>query len=265
MATAIKDKPVTKSAPLKRDTGTASTSVAVRKPNANAVSIAASLKAQAEAMSGRVLPPGGNRIRATQDKQFAMPDGQKADSIEVVILDFRAVHNFYEQAYSKDEVSPPACYAIGLDPKNMVPALNSPNKQADDCNSCPMHEWGSEGKGKACNEGRLMACLPPDATEDTPIMLLQCSPTAVKGFDGYVSSVARTFQMPPIAVVTTVAFDEGQTFAQMVFTDPQPNKQLDVFFARQAEAAQILDAERDVSGYGAAAKKAPPAKKGARR
>lgn len=256
MATATKEKPAAKSAALKRTPTTASTAVAVRKPsNSSIVSIKDALKAQAEAVAGQTLPPSGSRIRATQDKQFILPTGEKTDTLELVILGFRTVHNFYEGAYDAKAITPPACFAVGQDPKNMVPSTNSPNKQADTCNECPMHEWGSDGDGKACKEGRLMACLPPDATEDSPIWLLQCSPTSNKGFDAYATSVVRAFQLPPIGVVTTVGFDESVTFARMQFGSPVPNKLLTEMYARQGEADTMLDAERDVSGYVAQPKK----------
>jgi hypothetical protein len=112
-----------------------------------------------------------------------------------------------------------------------------------------MNEFGSKGKGKACNNGRLLAVLPPDATDETPIWLLQPSATALKGFDAYVTSVARTSQMPPISVVTTVSFDEDSEYSKMVFSNPQPNKLLADMFARQGEATTLLNAERDVSGW----------------
>lgn len=255
MTTATKEKPA-KAAALKVTPTKASTSVAVRPTkNTNIVSITEALKKQAEDMSGRVLPPGGSKIRATQDKKFILPDGTTTPGpLELVVLDFRTVHNFYESAYDQKSIVAPGCFSVGLDPKNMVPSADSPNKQADSCNECPMHEWGSDGDGKACKEGRLLAVLPPDATEDTPIWLLQSSPTANKGFDAYVTSVKRAFQMPPIAVVTTVSFDDSTKFAKMVFGDPQPNKALAAMFGRQAEAGEILDAARDVSSYQAPAK-----------
>lgn len=255
MTTATPTKP-RKSAALNKATS-ASTAVAVKKPaNANIVSIKEALQAQAAAMGERIQPATGNKIRTTQDKKFILPDGQKTEGpLEVVILDFVTVHNFYEGAYNKDDIQPPGCFAIGTNPKAMVPSKNSPNKQAADCQSCPMNQWGSDGDGKACKNGRLLAVLPPDADEDTPIWLLSVSPTAIKGFDAYVASVARTFQMPPISVVTTVEFDDSVTYAKLQFGNPQPNEGLAAMYARQAEATELLQTEPDVSGYkGASAK-----------
>ena len=252
-----------KSASLKKPSGTASTSVAIKKPSAgNIVSIQDALKAQAAGMSDRINPATGNKIRSTQDKKFILPDGTKtADPLEVVILDFVTVHEFYEASFDKDNIVPPGCFAVGTNPKKMFPSANVPNKQCDDCQACPMNQFGSDGNGKACKNGRLLAVLPPDADDDTPIWLLQVSPTALKGFDAYVATVTRMTGMPPIAMVATVGFNDSVTYAQLEFTNPQPNENLAAMYARQGEATELLNAERDVSGWKGmskpASKKAP--------
>lgn len=252
MATATPNpvKPA-KAVPLVKPSGKASTAVAIKKASSTSlVSIQEQMAKQITELANRVAPPSGIKIRATQDKKFILPDGTTTPGpLELVIVDFATTHNFYEEGFDKDNIVPPGCFAVGTDPKKMFPAANVPNKQADDCQTCPMNQWGSNGKGKACGNGRLLAVLPPDATADTPIWLLQPSATAIKGYDGYVSGVARTFQTMPVGVVTTVSFDENETYAKMVFGDPKPNGNLGEHFARQGEAHDLLFAERDVSGY----------------
>ena len=183
---------------------TPSSAVAVKKPVSSAVvSIQEQLKAQVAAMAGKIAPPSGINIRITQDKKFQLPDGSKVEGpLDLVIVDFVSRNTFYEGTYDPNNITPPACFAIHPEPKQMAPSENSPIKQSDDCASCPMNQFGSSGKGKACKNGRMLAVLPPDADADTPLWLLQVSPTALKGFDGFVGSVARTFQMPPIAVIS---------------------------------------------------------------
>ena len=237
--------------PLNAATGKASTAVAVKKASGTSlVSVKEAMQAQIANLANRTAPPTGIKIRATQDKNFILPDGTKTPGpLELVIVDFVATNEFYEGAYDKDSIVPPGCFAVGEDPKKMVPSSNAPNKQSTDCQSCPMNQFGSNGKGKACKNGRLLAVLTPDATADTPFALLAPSATALKGFDAYVTGVARTFQTMPVGVVTTVGFDENETYAKMVFSDPRPNPELGVHFVRQSEARELLMAERDVSGY----------------
>lgn len=256
----------------KKATGTA---VAVKKPSGNIVSIQEQLKAQAAATANQIAPAGGNKIRYSRGK-FVMPDGTEAESIDVVIVGFVSMNAYYEGSYDKDNIVPPNCFAISPAPKGMVPSANSPDKQCDDCTSCPMNAFGSAGAGKACKNTRLLAVLPPDAEPDTPLAVLSVPPTAIKSFDGYVASVLRTFEMPPISVVTTVTLDDSVDYFKPLFGDPRPNENLEAHFARLGEAEELLAVEPDVSSFGQekpkakaapARKAAPPARKaaGARR
>lgn len=224
-------------------------SVVAIKAGSNVVSIQEMLRAQAAAMSERTAPASGNYIRVTQDKQFVLPDGSRATELDVVIVDFTALNKFYESDYQKDAIVPPACFAIGTNPMRMTPSDNSPLKQAVSCQGCPMNEFGSAGKGKACKNSRVLAVLPPDADADTPIWLLATSPTANKGFDGYVGGIARVFQTPPVGVVTKISFNPAQSYAQLQFGEPSPNENVAVHFARQDEAREMLTVEPDVSSF----------------
>lgn len=234
-----------------------STAVATKKPSAGSiVSIQEALKAQAAAVSEKTAPASGNYIRVTQDKHFQLPDGTKtAGPMELVIVDFATKHAFYEGAYDPKALTPPACFALGSNPMKMVPSPNSPIKQAENCQECPNNQFGSDGDGKACKNSRLLAVLPPDADADTPLWMLATSPTANKGFDGFVAGVVRTFEMPPVGVIATVGFDPNVTYAKLVFSDPKPNPNVAVHFARQSEAKEALAVEPDVSSFEPANKK----------
>lgn len=257
-------------ADLKKPATKASTAVAVRK-NTNIVDIQAQLKAQAAAMAERTAPPGGNKIKITQDKHFMLPDGRKTPGpIVACVVDFNVVHNFYEGAFDPKNIQPPVCFAIGNNPKAMVPSPNSIQLQAKTCQECPMNQFGSDGEGKACKNGRRLALLPAnDAGDDVDaehdIWTLDVSPTALKGWDGYVQTLARTFQQPPVGFLTTIGFDPSVTYAKLVFGEPVPIQSLGEAFARQTEAQEILRAEPDLSGYDPKGKAKSTGKAGARR
>lgn len=262
MATAKKVVPI-KSAPSASKPAKTGTAVAVKKPSSGAVvNIAEMLRAQAAAMSERTAPASGISIRVGQDKMLSLPDGSKADSLDLVVVDFVARNEFYEGKYDPKNIVPPICVAIGSNPLKLVPDDSSPNKQNDDCSSCPMNAFGSDGEGKACKNGRILAVLPADADEDTPIWLLKVSPTALKGFDGFVQNTARTFQMPPVGVIVTVSCDENKTYASLTFSNAVPNPNLNVHFARQEEARALLNTVPDMTAHAPAA---APAKAPARR
>lgn len=233
-----------------------STAVAVKKPTSgNVVSIQDALRAQAAAVGSRIEPPGGNRI-TVGGKTFKFPDGTKSTGpVELVVVDFVARNEFYDRDFDKDDVTPPACFAIGDNPKELVPSANSPVTQSDTCKGCPMNEFGSKGAGKACSNTRYLAVLPPDADEDTPLSILKVASTGLKSFDGIVASVARTFQTPPVGVVLTIGFDDNVDYPKLEFSNPVPNENLAVHFARQEEARELLRREPDVSSYAAPAPK----------
>ncbi len=234
---------------------TTSTAVTVKKPTSTAVAnIQDMLRKQAEANAARIAPGGSKSIRIGQDKSFTLPDGTKTrEALQLVVVDFVSRNEYYEGAYNKDEISPPNCFAIHPEPKQLAPSANSPDKQCDDCASCPMNQYGSAptGAGKACKNTRLLAVLPPDADEDTEIWTLKVSPTAIKAFDSFVAGVNRAFQLPPVGVVITVSFSDAKDYPTLEFTNPVPNDNVAVHFARQDEARDLIMREPDVSMFGA--------------
>ena len=248
---------------------TTSTAVAVKKTSTAVANIQDMLRKQAEANASRVEPGSGKSIRIGQDKSFTLPDGTKTrGSLQLVVVDFVSRNEYYEDAYNKDDITPPNCFAIHPEPKQLVPSDNSPDKQCDNCASCPMNQFGSAptGAGKACKNTRVLAVMPPDADDDTEIWTLKVSPTAIKAFDSFVAGVNRTFQLPPVGVVVTVGFSGAKDFPSLEFTDPQLNENVVVHFGRQDEAREMLMREPDVSSFGAEKPAAKgPARKVARK
>lgn len=223
----------------------------IPKKNASSVvSIKDALEREVAANANKTAPPGGDAITIGQDKTFKLPDGTKTPGpLQLVIVEFNSSNKFYEGAYDKDNIAPPACFAIGENPTTMAPSDNSPNKQSDSCSTCPMNLFGSSGKGKACKNTRVLAVLPPDADADTPLWVLNVSPTALKAFDSYVGEIARKFNLPPIGVVTEVSFDPNVDYASLRFGSPTPNANLADHYARKDEAKKRLLSEPDISQY----------------
>jgi hypothetical protein len=217
------------------------------------------LAKKAAELASKISKPSGDRIKVTQSKQFRFPDGTTSGGpFEAIIVDFVSTNLFYEGAFNKDDIAPPDCFAIGEQPSLLVPSESSPKKQAQSCSSCPQNQFGSAGRGKACKNSRLVAVLPPDFAEDTPMWLLSVSPTALKAFDAYVASVAATFSAPPIKVVTTIGFDPKVDYPSLRFGNPQPNERLGESVARMEEARKRLLTEPDYSALAAQREVVPP-------
>lgn len=240
-------------ATAKKATKTTGTAVAVKKASSTAVAnIQETLRQQAEANASRIGGSGGRSIRVGQDKSFTLPDGTKTrEPLELVVVDFISRNEWYDRPFSKDDMGPPACFAISPEHKGMVPSDSSPIKQADACNDCEMNVYGSSptGAGKACGNTRLLAVLPPDGDENDELWTLKVSPTALKEFDGFVAGVNRMFTLPPVGVVVTVGFNEGKDYPSLTFSNPQPNENVAAHLGRQTEARELLMAEPDVSTF----------------
>jgi len=237
---------------------------AVAKPKSTAVtSISAELQAELEALKSKISAPSGDRIQVTQDKTFKMPNGETAESITCVVVDFISGNFYYEGSYVKGENSPPACFALGPRPTELAPSPNSPEAQAESCSSCWANQFGSSGKGKACKNSKLLAVLPPDATEDTPLMIIKVPPTSIKLFDSYVGSVARAFQRPPKGVVTEISFDPHESYPKLTFSavEPASDELFMLAHTRREEAIERLMVEPDVSVVAAPAAPKRPAPK----
>lgn len=248
--------------PAAKKVAPATTAVAKRS-STNVVSITEQLKKQAAEMNERVAPASGISI-SIKGGEFRFPDGRKtSDPIEVVVVDFGAMNSFYEGKFDPNNITSPACFALGTNPLKLVPSEAAPVRQADACTGCPMNEFGSDGKGKACKNTRTLIVMPPDADADTPLWKISVPPTSTKNWDNYVRQVSSNFQMPPVSVVTTISFDDKFEYPVLNFGNPVPNENLDVHFPRQEEARKLVLTEPDVSGFEAS----KPAKKvaGARR
>src|SRR5574341_1474105 len=173
------------------------TEVAVAKSNLPA-NIAAALAEETKNLANRIQAPGGDKIKLTKKKTFKLPDGTESPGpLTVVVLDFVSMNKFFDRPYKEGEISPPACFALGLEPKGLVPSASSPDKQSEGCDDCPNNAWGSKGDGKACGNHRLLAVI-AGAGETaldpkSPMWLVEVSPTAIKAFDVYVSMVRTQF------------------------------------------------------------------------
>lgn len=201
------------------------------------------LNAEVLAMKDRIGALSGDNIFVTRNKTFKMPGSDtEAPEITAVIIDWVTVNKYYPGKFDPKNIQPPVCVAIGQKEKELVPFADSPKKQSDDCASCPQNQFGSDGRGKACKNQRLLALLPPNDQAEGPLMLLNVSPTAIRHFDAYVNKITNSgIQVPhPIAVVTTVFFDAASEYPSLRFRIEAPNDQIAVAYARRKEALSRL-------------------------
>lgn len=220
------------------------------------------LQQQAEGIQSRIQSPESNAI-SIKDKVFTFPDGQIFnEALEVVVVDFLAWNNYYPDQFDPKNPKPPVCFAYGEDINSLAPSANAPEPQAKTCAECWANEFGSGvGDGKACKNQRRLAVVMADAEdpEEAPMYTISVPPSSLKKFDGYVGTVARLYNVPPVGVKTTIRMHPESTYSMLLFESPEPNENIAAHYNRMQEARVLLEAEPDLSGY------EPPKKKGAAR
>ena len=167
---------------------------------------------RAAALAARVKPVS-NMIRiADNGTGFNIPGlGETEGPIDIVILDFVAKNVYYDPntPWDPKKITPPLCAAIGFEVNDaLVPFANGNDVQVDEgegCKDCTMNQWGSKGEGKACQNRKLVAVLPADATADTDIMVLDVSATGIKGFDKIIAQLSTTFGKEPHNFTITIS------------------------------------------------------------
>lgn len=227
-------------------------STAIKPATGTAVATSSQAEAVA-ALRARLMAPSGDKIKIS-NKQFKLPSGDTLDFLDVVIVDFVYFNSYYESAFDSNNIVPPNCFAIHPEPKTICPSANAPDKQAEACAGCWANEFGSNGKGKACQNRVLIAVLPTDAKEDTPFAVLDISPTAVKGFSSYLTGVARMGKMPH-EVVTHVECNPATKHDVAIFDLSEELEDagfLGMVESRLGEARDRLMTEPDTSNFKAA-------------
>ena len=222
-----------------------------------------------------------DRIKTSNAKVFILPDKSEHDELDVIVVDFIAFNRYYPGMYDEDNIVPPDCFAIGLEPTSMVPSDNSPDKQCASCAGCWANQFKSAAnkKGKACGNTRLLAVLLPptgglgvnDDLDSMPLYTISVSPTAITSFDEHVGKVVRSFSKPVRGVITRMSFAQDSKWPSLRFNVVAPaGKELEMYAqSRLAEVRERLAVEPDVSAIQAAndekAAAKAPAKRASRR
>lgn len=228
-----------------------STTTAAAKPKNLPLDIAALMKQEAEQLSDKIASPSGDKMSVEKNGKVKMPDGSEGDSVEGIILGFVSANLYYDRPYSRDVIYPPACFAIGDRPSDLVPDATSPVRQNDSCSSCPMNQFGSatNGKGKACGNRRLAAFLPLDSEE---VCILSVPPSGIKVFDAYVSGLTVKHKRPPFGVLTSISSNISAgdyAVPEFSFERLLEDDEITVAYELREAATARLKVAPDVSSY----------------
>ena len=189
---------------------------------------------------------------SVKGKRFAFQDAVLDESLNVVILDHCFENQFYEGAYDPESPSAPICTSIGKSEKDLAPnpEVVGIQVQHETCAGCPQNEFGSAatGRGKACKNSRKLALisvpeqgLTAENIASSTVAYLRLSPTALRGFSGYLKRITATLQAPLYAVITTLSFDESLDFPSVITTYNAPIEDAEVLRAIMAKRGEIQE------------------------
>lgn len=215
------------------------------------------MAAEALAIMQRIGSLGGDFIRTQKDKTFLLPDGTITDHLDVVVVDFVSLNQYYPGKYDPKNIQPPVCAAVGQVIHEMKPFPSAPEKQNADCHTCWANQWGTDGKGKACKNQRMLGLLAPAMQEDGPLMLLKVAPTGTRFWDAHVAAIRALTGKTPVTVVTHISFDPSVDYASLRFKIAGVNDGWQAAYARRATVLERLLAEPDFAPAEVADKPTP--------
>lgn len=197
-----------------------------RKKTANAKSkamISAASWSKAISRSGkekREQDVAGDFISIRNGK-FTFKGKNIGTSMDVIILDYAFIRQWFDVPFDPDNPSIPACYSIQYVADGMRPADNAVKPQCDgECHECEYDAWGSDekGDGKACKEGRRLACMSADKDlTKADIGFVNIPSASLKDWRGFVSDVEDKLGKEVFAVVTRISFDDDSDFVKLKF------------------------------------------------
>lgn len=151
----------------------------------------------------------------------------KNDSMEIVIIDAAKIaRTYYEGTYDPKNVSAPTCWSADTN----VPSSDVPEdqRQASKCMDCPQNVKGSGlGNGRACRFSQRLAIAFPQKLGE--VYQLQLPATSIFGeakdnkmpMQAY-AKFLRANDMPAVALVTEMYFDENSEVPKLFFKPVRP-------------------------------------------
>jgi hypothetical protein len=240
-------------------------------PTANIAEIEAEMSAGAKDLRKRIGGPTRNVIKVKPGGKFELPDGERVEELDIIVLDFTRKNFYYPGIYDPNKIVPPDCYAQNDDIDEMAPMAGVPDPQGDEngkCKGCWANAFKSAktGRGKACKNTHELAVLivQEDGSHnepDAPIYMLSIAPTSLASFDAFVRNTQRLLNGYPIKAIAPIRAQEaGDTYSQCIFGQPEANPDFGTHWLRREEARALLESPPDFTPREEAA---PAPRKGA--
>lgn len=190
---------------------------------------------------------GQGRVISIKNQKFRFDGQDLGDEINVVILDYVFLNQYFDTQYDEKNPEPPVCFAIAENELEMAPVEDSPDKQSETCEGCWANEFesSSTGSGKACQNRRRLAVISAELYEDADFLetlkaenvgYLTMGGTSLQAWRSYVNRIGKTLKSAPLQVITTLSFDQSVDYSKLEF-----------HAAGEIEDMEILEALLDVN------------------
>jgi hypothetical protein len=182
----------------------------------NLAELRAGLAARHTEMQNALPPTSGTKVRLKAKEGFVLPDGTTHTKLEAVVVDLRYVNAFYPKRYTPGVIESPTCWAVSKTATDIAPSDKSEKQVCDFCIAqgditCPNNKFGSNGNGKACKNIVRIAIVPPDASANTQVLIIDLPPTSTSGF----LKLIRGLKAPMQTVVIGLELDSAVDYAKV--------------------------------------------------
>ncbi|MDD4986627.1 MAG: hypothetical protein PHQ43_12775 [Dehalococcoidales bacterium] len=164
---------------------------------------------------------GGQRISASELDRIKIPSGggttwevptlsgmEDTKAVTGVVIYFRNQNGYWKEAYD-GQSNPPDCAS-----NDGVVGVGDPGGE---CALCPLNQYGSDGKGKACKNMRTLFIL---READVLPLVLTLPPTSLKDARKYFLRLASK-GVPYYGVVTEITLEKDKNEGGIVYSKAQ--------------------------------------------
>lgn len=251
-------KKVAKKKVAKKKTGNA---LATRSANKSIANYKERMAEMAQADTARGHAMGDSNFISTQGGIFTFQGNEIPNPFNAIITDFVFENAYYDSTWDPDNPVPPACFALGESPEDMVADPSSPDIQGGEghaCEGCEMNDWetSNTGRGKACKNGIRLALVNADDLSKVNAAaepaFLRVAPTSLKHFEKYKAKFTRVTGMPLLAALTEIELVPNKTWYEVHFTlidQIEDEQMLQNMLSVHDSYKDLLREPFDVSGY----------------
>lgn len=197
---------------------------------------------------------GGQGLSESDIKRLSIPAGggvaweiptitgeEVVKDLHCVILGFNDHRIYYPGEYTGDN-KPPRCTSKNLHTgqwvENYDDEIDEWATEDRQCSGCPMNQWGSKGRGKACSERRLMLVLTPISTLP---FLIDVSPGSMKNVKSYFNDLIGASKVY-FEGVTNMRLTKAESGGGIVYSQISPQWVRDLSDEEMLAAKEMRDA-----------------------